>query len=285
MSGTAFLKRRRLTESAGEENADAHNAPDDNPRRPLPPHRAKAGCAGKLPPLRAAAVCAALALLSFAAASCDDDLISAPEPNTDRNLADAPDTPDGLTATHGGYRSVTLQWREVSGAARYLIYAAASPFDEFTLHAETKGEARLSVTEPAGVMLYFKVSAVSAAGAESPMSGEVCGSTLAVPVITKIDTAPDDPESAVVCWIMENCTADTYLDDVTSVISYSGGGAEDSVDVSKDDIGRCTVTGLSPNTTYTFTVSAACFLSAPWETSAEKKQKTPAAAENSGADE
>lgn len=211
-------------------------------------------------------LCAAVLslFLSSALTACKHNLI--PEPTIEqaakKNPADYADAilpPSTVTATHGGYRNITLEWTAVENAVRYQIFYAKTPFDNFVKLVETADTVTTyDIEAPAGSTYYFYVKAVNFYETVSAESLKTTGSSLAIPIITGIN-ASDDAQSVEIEWWMDNCNKETYLDNVEFFIKAydeqkkeipgsektAGGSSRSSV-----------ISGLSPSTKYYFTVEA-----------------------------
>jgi len=164
--------------------------------------------------------------------------------------------PGGITATHGGKRSIELSWGEVSGAARYHVFKADSPLMPFIQCGETT-DTRLEFSVPAGSTVYYRVSAVSHNGQESERSFYVKGSSLAQPIITDITDITE--ASATVTWYMENVADDTYKASLRYTVYCFNGTTEVAqipIDGSKITANKATFTGLFAGAEYTYQVEA-----------------------------
>lgn len=206
-----------------------------------------------------------LCLFSYFSA-CKEDIVSSPAGNGNNIYNNSSLTaPKNLKATQGGYRSISLSWTAVSGALRYKIYASDSIYEgDFVLFAETEknslpGKTISNLTS--GLTKYFKVTAVDANEKEGPESTIVCGSTLAVPVITSVEqNSESDETDVIVNWWMENCTSETYASSVQyEVVCYTdekGSATAGTEPFITDGSLSAEINGLSPNTTYYFQVIA-----------------------------
>lgn len=216
----------------------------------------------------------AVLLILTAFISCNNGLVPVPviDQITSGISADVSLTPpENLTATHGGYKSVTLTWKASSNAAQYKVYSAKTPYDNFVQIAETKdASCEIIVTENAGSNKYYRVAAVNSQGKESQKSDFVFGSSLATPVITRIDQS-EDGTSSTVFWWMENCDNNTYLKNVNYEITVydetktktigdtyviNGQILKDGSEELYDAVTSIQINNLEPKTKYFFKVEA-----------------------------
>ncbi len=159
-------------------------------------------------------------LLPLFIIGCRYDLVDEPslDYNEHKTAADYSDfilPPSKITASHGESKSVTISWEAVENAVQYQIFAAENPFSTFSKVSETKGtETEILIEEESGITKYYCVSAVNYYGTVSSKSIVVCGSTLAVPIITAIE--PSEEGNAVkLSWWMDNCSGETYENSVS----------------------------------------------------------------------
>lgn len=169
-------------------------------------------------------------------------------------------TPSGLKATQGGYREITLSWNPVQDAVRYYVYRANTQFETFVQVGET-GDSSTSYTMKvqSGADFYYRVTAVNHAGEESRFSTIVRGTSLAQPLVSGVEGVEGKEDSDVtVYWYMGN--VDAYQDLVRyNVICYDEKDTELArvvVDGSKVNETAAVISGLIPNTSYTYTVEA-----------------------------
>lgn len=168
--------------------------------------------------------------------------------------------PSGLKSTQGGYREITLSWNPVQDAVRYYVYRANTQFETFIQVGET-GDSSTSYTMKvqSGADFYYRVTAVNHAGEESRFSTIVRGTSLAQPLVSGIEGVEGKEDSDVtVYWYMGN--VDAYQKDVRyNVICYDEKGTELArvvVDGSKVNETAAVISGLIPNTSYTYAVEA-----------------------------
>ena len=205
-----------------------------------------------------------LFLLAFILGSCKHDLVGETtlDYNEKKNAADYDDyifPPQTVSASSGDSRCIKLSWSAVENAVRYQIYSAETPFDTFTKVIETKNaETSVILDEFAGITKYYTVCAVNYYGTVSAQSCVAEGSTIAVPIITDID-ASQDGSSITINWWMDNCTADTYQNDIVFNVYVYRAGAP-TVILQKLEAQATersiTVNGLSSMTEYEFIVEA-----------------------------
>lgn len=168
--------------------------------------------------------------------------------------------PSSLKATQGGYREITLSWNPVQDAVRYYVYRANTQFETFVQVGET-GDSSTSYTMKvqSGADFYYRVTAVNHAGEESRFSTIVRGTSLAQPLVSGVEGVEGKEDSDVtVYWYMGN--VDAYQTEVRyNVICYDEKGTELArvvVDGSKVKETSAVISGLIPNTSYTYGVEA-----------------------------
>lgn len=201
--------------------------------------------------------------LLFIFTSCQYNLLIPPtiEPPKDKEASEYGDVisvPTHMNASHGKYRSVELKWEPIINATQYQIFAADTPYDTFVQVAETKkAENLITLTEGPGISKYYAVKAVNYFGSVSSLSPIAPGSTLAVPVITSIDSS-NNGTTATVTWWMENCTESTYQKNVKYIVTcfMSDGSTEVGTKTAAEAETSVIFNDLSPNTNYVFQVEA-----------------------------
>lgn len=205
-----------------------------------------------------------LVLLSLGFGACKNDLVGETtlDYNEKKNAADYNDyilPPQTVTASSGNSRCVKLNWSPVENAVRYQIYAAETPFDPFQKVIETRNnETEIIIDEFAGITKYYTVCAVNYYGTVSAQSCVTQGSTIAVPIITGIESS-EEGNSVTVSWWMDNCTAATYQNDIVfNVYVYKAGAA--TVVLQKIQVESTqrslVIDGLASMTEYEFVVEA-----------------------------
>lgn len=193
---------------------------------------------------------------------CENDLIPSPEidkiiDSGGTSINEAVKPPAGLTASHGGYKSVTLSWNAAANAVRYNIYGAANPFETFVKVGETKdASSSIELDEVAGSVRYYYVKSIDYKGGESFASSTVKGSTMATPSITMIESSSDGTQ-ATVSWWMSNCDSTTYSDSVKyKVRCFLEDGKSVGETTCDGTVSSVVFKGLSPKTKYLYDVGA-----------------------------
>lgn len=192
--------------------------------------------------------------------SCEQELLDSPSFNTRGSYSTGQIAPPAnLSATQGGYRSVTLSWEPSKSARQYFIYSSSSSTGTFTKFAETSDASTFfTYKEDSGVLKYYRVTAVDYYGTESAFSALCYGSTLSAPVITKI--AKDSGGTAVtVYWYGgANCFESTYLNSLCyEILLFGVDGTTVLNEVVADGTeSSCTFTNLVANKQYYFQVKA-----------------------------
>lgn len=192
--------------------------------------------------------------------SCEQELLDSPSFNTRGSYSTGQIAPPAnVSATQGGYRSVTLSWEPSKAARQYFIYSSNSSTGTFTKFAETSdASAFFTYKEDSGVLKYYRVTAVDYYGTESAFSALCYGSTLSAPVITKI--AKDSSGTAVtVYWYGgANCFESTYLNSLCyEILLFDVDGTTVLKEVVADGTeSSCTFTNLVANKQYYFQVKA-----------------------------
>lgn len=212
--------------------------------------------------MKALRFCAVLLLPLLLCIACKNDLVSATTLNYNdkKNAADYEDfilPPESVTASQGKKKSVLLTWKPVKNAVQYQIYSADTPFSVFSKISETKeAENEITIDEEAGITKYYCVCAVNYFGTVSAKSVVARGATLAVPVITSIESL-EEGNSVNVSWWMDNCSAATYADLVSfdvNVYALSAPSIKSQTITMDGNCRQLTVNGLTPKTEYYFEV-------------------------------
>jgi len=189
--------------------------------------------------------------------SCDNQFLAGPQlPSGSASAERGIPAPDGLKASQGERRSITLTWNEEPKAKLYYIYNSENPLNTFARCGETNST-RFKFNVPPGSTLYYRVSSVSYDGTESIQSFYVRGTSLAQPVISDITGVTES--SSAVTWYMENVFEDSYKDKLLyTVYCYNGSVevAQIALDGSVISENRAVFTGLAPNTRYEYQVEA-----------------------------
>lgn len=194
--------------------------------------------------------------------SCKYELIA--EPTSDlsskKSAADYSDSilpPATITASQGGYKSITISWEEVANSVEYTIFSAKTPFDDFKQIGETS-DTKATFEVEAGTTLYYTVCAVNYFGTVSAQSQVAMGSSLATPIITSIEN-DDSVSSFNVNWWMDNCSSQTYQEKVEFNISVYDSNRKALEGYNKTVSGSnrsVDITGLTALTEYYFQVEA-----------------------------
>jgi len=182
--------------------------------------------------------------------------------------------PEGIKASQGEKRNITLSWNEEPNAVLYYIYQTENPLNSFVRCGETTST-QFKFNVPPGSTIYYRVSSVSYDGMESSKSVYVRGTSLAQPVISDITDITES--AAAVTWYMENVFEDSYKNDLLYTV-YCFNGASEIAQIALDgrviSENRAVFTGLSPNTRYEYQVEA--YLRGD-QSSSEKSDKMDAA--------
>lgn len=206
-------------------------------------------------------LCAVAALLGSAVLfSCKQQLLPQPDGFGQNNNSSSINSsswgsPSELKSSQGLQGRIELSWKPVQKAVRYYIYQAATPFDTFAQVGETT-ETNWSQKVSAGTDVYYRITAVNSTGTESGYSIAVRGTSLARPVISDIQGDSEQGDSTVtVYWYMNNI--DAYEDDVRyEIVCYDSAGKEQQRLPGSSATTQCTITNLTPNTTYLYQIEA-----------------------------
>ena len=194
--------------------------------------------------------------------ACKNDLVRATtlDYNEKKNAADYEDyilPPQTVVASKNEARCVKLSWSPVKNAVRYQVYSSETPFDSFVKVIETKDEqTEVIIDEFAGITKYYTVCAVNYYGTVSAHSRVTEGATLAVPIITNIESS-EQGDAVTLNWWMDNCTVNTYENDIVfNVYVYKAGASTVPlqkllVEASERSV---VIQGLSSMTEYEFVV-------------------------------
>jgi len=216
-----------------------------------------------------------LAVMFTVLLSCEESFLTIPVvPGRDGGRSSIADAPDGLIATHGERRSITLSWEPKPDAVLYYIYRADSPLETFKRCGETEAN-QFKFTVTPGSTVYYKVSAVSHDGTESSQSNFVKGTSLAQPIITDITDTTES--SAVVTWYMGNAANDTYKNNLLyTIYCYNGSTEVAQLSLNGSELveNKARFENLSPNTRYEYQIEA--YLRSD-QGSIEKSEKVDAA--------
>jgi fibronectin type 3 domain-containing protein len=192
----------------------------------------------------------------FVLFSCKNQFLSEPKfPGDTGTTGRGVVAPEGLRASQGEKRSITLSWSEDPRAALYYIYSADSPLNAFARCGETNSP-EFNFNVPPGTTLYYRVSSVLHDGTESAQSVYVMGTSLAQPVISDITDISES--GASVTWYMENAFEDSYINNLLYTV-YCYNGSIEVAQVALDGNvkeNRAVFTNLAPNTRYEYQVEA-----------------------------
>ncbi len=199
---------------------------------------------------------------------CQDDLLESPSfqnrgsYSTGRIVA-----PTNVTATQGGYRSITIKWTAAKNADHYEISTSETATGDFTFLEVTK-DATCSFTlgAEADVKKYFKIRSVDSNGEYSEHYSQTCfGTTLATPIITSVKQNANGDAITVRWYKGVNCTTETYLNSnlIYTVILYNANGTQvvreetiSAMDLKDASSTKYTFTNLTPNTEYNVQIKA-----------------------------
>jgi hypothetical protein len=188
--------------------------------------------------------------------SCQEPFLSEPQLSSGGAKERGIFAPEGIKASQGEKRNITLSWNEQPKAVLYYVYQTENPLNTFVRCGETTST-QFKFNVPPGSTLYFQVSSVSLDGMESSKSVYVRGTSLAQPVISDITDITES--EAAVTWYMENVFDDSYKNDLLyTVYCYSGASeiAQIALDGSVISENRAVFTSLAPNTRYEYQVEA-----------------------------
>lgn len=199
---------------------------------------------------------------------CQNDLLDSPHFQKHGSYATGRvAAPTNLTATQGGYKSITLKWSAAKSAVIYNIYHSDTATGNFEFLGQTS-DATCTYTvgglEP-DVKKYYKVQSLDSNSETSEGYSQTCfGTTLAAPIITSINQNANGDAITVRWYKGVNCTEKTYLNDGLNytVVLYNADGTqvlrEETIPAleNKKVNTKYTFTGLEPNTSYCIQVKA-----------------------------
>jgi hypothetical protein len=204
-------------------------------------------------------------VLAALAGSCSNQMLPMPVSRSvlaagDDGISSPWGAPTELSASQGKKRSITLSWKPVSGAVRYLIYRSESPLLPFTQCGETANNTpEFNAPVNAGAAWYYQVAAVNERGEYSSRSPWVSGRSLAQPAVYLIEPDSEDAGLIRVYWSMNNLESQSYEDAVRyTLYCYGAGGTSAEYPVSGSFAGDpfYMVSGLAGSTEYEFEVRA-----------------------------
>lgn len=214
----------------------------------------------------AASVLIFFGAISFSA--CQNELLDSPSfQNRGSYSTGRVAAPTNLTATQGGYRSITIKWTAAKSAVFYNIYHSDTATGNFTFLEQTP-DATCSYTTSADpdVKKYYKIQSVDTNGEVSEQYSQICfGTTLATPIITSIKQNAKGDAITVRWYKGVNCTTDTYLNDSLNytIVLYNADGTQvlreetiSAMDVKEAADTKYTFTNLTPNTKYKIQIKA-----------------------------
>ncbi len=200
---------------------------------------------------------------------CQNDLLDSPHFQKHGSYATGRvAAPTNLTATQGGYKSITLKWSAAKSAVIYNIYHSDTATGTFEFLGQTS-DATCTYTvgglEP-DVKKYYKVQSLDSNSETSEGYSQTCfGTTLAAPIITSINQNANGDAITVRWYKGVNCTEKTYLNDGLNytVVLYNADGTQvlreetiPALDENNEVNTKYTFTGLEPNTSYCIQVKA-----------------------------
>lgn len=204
--------------------------------------------------------------ISFSA--CQNELLVSPSfQNRGSYSTGRVAAPTNLTATQGGFRSITIKWTAAKSAVFYNIYHSDTATGNFTFLEQTP-DATCSYTTSADpdVKKYYKIQSVDTNGEVSEQYSQICfGTTLATPIITSIKQNAKGDAITVRWYKGVNCTTDTYLNDSLNytIVLYNADGTQvlreetiSAMDVKEAADTKYTFTNLTPNTKYKIQIKA-----------------------------
>lgn len=215
----------------------------------------------------AASVLIFFGAISFSA--CQNELLDSPSfQNRGSYSTGRVAAPTNLTATQGGYKSITLKWTAAKSAVIYNIYHSDTATGTFEFLGQTS-DATCSYTvgglEP-DVKKYYKVQSVDSNSETSEGYSQICyGTTLAAPIITSIKQNANGDQITVHWYKGVNCTEETYLNSGLNytVILYNADGTQvlkeetiPALDKNNEVNTKYTFKNLTPNTNYYIQIKA-----------------------------
>lgn len=214
----------------------------------------------------AASVLIFFGAISFSA--CQNELLDSPSfQNRGSYSTGRVAAPTNLTATQGGFRSITIKWTAAKSAVFYNIYHSDTATGNFTFLEQTP-DSTCSYTTSADpdVKKYYKIQSVDTNGEVSEQYSQICfGTTLATPIITSIKQNAKGDAITVRWYKGVNCTTDTYLNDSLNytIVLYNADGTQvlreetiSAMDVKEAADTKYTFTNLTPNTKYKIQIKA-----------------------------
>ena len=204
--------------------------------------------------------------LSFS--GCQNDLLESPSfQNRGSYSTGRVAAPTNVTATQGGFRSITLKWTAAKSAVLYNIYSSDTATGNFEFLEQTPdATCSYTLSESPDVKKYYKIKSVDSNGEVSELYSQICfGTTLATPIITSIKQNANGDEITVRWYKGVNCTTDTYLNSglIYTVVLYNADGTQvikeetiSAMDVKEAADTKYTFKNLTPNTEYCIQIKA-----------------------------
>lgn len=199
---------------------------------------------------------------------CQNDLLESPSfQNRGSYSTGKVSAPTNVTATQGGFRSITLKWTAAKSAVLYNIYSSDTATGTFDFLEQTPdATCSYTLSESPDVKKYYKIKSVDSNGEVSDQYSQICfGTTLATPIITSIKQNANGDAITVRWYKGVNCTPETYLNSglIYTVILYNADGTQalkeetiSAMDVKEAADTKYTFTNLTPNTEYCIQVKA-----------------------------
>ena len=156
--------------------------------------------------------------------------------------------PTGLRVTANGDSSLSLAWDAVAGAAGYAVYR------DGTKIGGAAGETHADNGLASGTEYRYAVSALAPSGAEGRPSSELLGKTTGSPPVvappTNLAAGAVTPNSVGLSWAAAAGAAGY------DIFRGTGTGAPVRINPTRVPVTSYTAEGLTPSTTYSFTVKA-----------------------------
>lgn len=218
--------------------------------------------------VRAFVVCALVFAGALSFSGCQNDLLESPSfQNRGSYSTGRVAAPTNVTATQGGFRSITLKWTAAKSAVLYNIYSSDTATGNFDFLEQTPdATCSYTLSESPDVKKYYKIKSVDSNGEVSELYSQICfGTTLATPIITSIKQNANGDEITVRWYKGVNCTTDTYLNSglIYTVVLYNADGTQvikeetiSAMDVKEAADTKYTFKNLTPNTEYCIQIKA-----------------------------
>ena len=199
---------------------------------------------------------------------CQNDLLESPSfQNRGSYSTGKVSAPTNVTATQGGFRSITLKWTAAKSAVLYNIYSSDTATGTFDFLEQTPdATCSYTLSESPDVKKYYKIKSVDSNGEVSDQYSQICfGTTLATPIITSIKQNANGDAITVRWYKGVNCTPETYLNSglIYTVVLYNADGTQvikeetiSAMDVKEAADTKYTFKNLTPNTEYCIQIKA-----------------------------